>query len=227
MINWKKRGLGLSDLPISKHKQTEVVDLLHRLQIQEPGIVEQAVLSYVRLALKIASKFAQTNKAYRDDLVAEAMYTLVKACSNHEQILKETDITKYLARTIVTRCRQYLRKQYYKIGSYKSKQMGKYIPQVLSLTTQVQKFPNKPLKYYLLKKEVEEPVDKESKLNELKDLIMSLTDDSLDKAIISLREQGFTDAEIAEKSGYSIKKIYTRRKLIENRFELKEREYNA
>lgn len=161
-----------------------------------PQESDDLVLGNTRLALKIAGIFAKYYPRYKDDLLSVAFLTLVKVVRSNPD-----DLQNLLVRKIASACSTYLHKERFQIGSKNTKYRKGTVP--------------------LLKQLEPDLASVSSDIQDLKDFLLALADDPLEKTIIELRLQGFTDKEISEKAiNLSRQWIHQLRKQLEGRYEI-------
>lgn len=186
-----------------------LLDLVQRYRAGDQTAREPIINGHLRLARKIAGsliKFNTKHSAYYD-LQGEAWLALVKAVDNAPNRLEDDNITPYIKSSVRWACRRFLQSNH-----------------VLPIPTRTLIRSKGQLKTFKREPSLEDLA--ETTVNPvLIELIESCAESPVEMEILKQRIEGYTDSEIATHFGRSREYVTKIRSRVQDRFEVKEREF--
>lgn len=191
---------GFGELPtvLTKERLDELVTKLRETTIT-PEELQELAGGHLRLAIWTAAKYSKYAKHLGDELLGEAAFGLAEALSLAPEKLRDLEITPF-------------------ISTY----MKKYVLQTLNEDATIS-IPIRSLKRNELQKivtvgKVEEIIDPQKKLDELRETIYAAVKHDFEREVIKLRELGLNDLQVAEKLACSREKVGKAKLKVYRRF---------
>lgn len=183
----------------------EKLELLKRVRKKDPIAIEKMILCHIRLAISIVNRYTSSGLNYlAEDLDSAAIEGVVTSVNHIStgRMADHNNVTGYIVKNV----------HYFIIRAIQH-EAAIYVPR---------KHPNKTVG---LLPDVSPAKDSQLSIQELEiwDLVNSLTDDNLEKGILKLRSEGYTDAEVGELVGLNRLQILRIRRDLLRRYKRKEK----
>lgn len=184
-------------------EQSRLDELTERLLQKDLSVIDEIVQGHMRLAIKLASKYAYNRRQKTDDIISVALLAAVMACHEAaEGRMKEGScLSDYIGCRIITKLSRFCSED----TIIRIPKSSKDLYGLENIKTQ-----------YI--NQDDRVTHSEEHLIELNEMIDSCIETDTEKTIIALRRLGFSDEEIGERLGCSKAYINKIRSEVRKRF---------